>query len=159
NLAQIMGGFVTLLEFARKIKAVTQPDAVIRFRLADAAVRDIAATQKTLIDTSDPAQHFLELLRAALDGHLAYLQSATDDGRGYPGDGGPEGAESLGWIDWNRREAFVLPEVALRLTGRLAEDSGTLHLADKRQLAKALDAPQHLATRKKNQLIIEKRLF
>jgi hypothetical protein len=131
NLAHLAYGYDQFLTFAESIAAITCTERQAFWAEACDALKEADARQMEYQMTSDPAQIFMDSLRAALRSGRAHLvcNDMTRDQdpeiwgwKGFFNDAMKAQGEAIGWLE--RDDVYLQPEKAFTVAQQLAKELG-----------------------------------
>lgn len=135
SLSQFDGAFITFLQFAKDVKAISVEEADGLEKRSNRALEYCAQTQKQRIFQVEPALRFIEFVSSGLSSQKCHVSSK---GGTWPEqaekwgwrkcDGNPDSqyfeskGEQIGWVD--DKNLYLIPKAATSLVNTLAERAG-----------------------------------
>lgn len=145
-LAMLETAFETFLRFATTADVISEEDAADRLADCRRALLRVGERNRIEAHASDPADVFVETIRAMWDGGTISLVDRKSKYLLH----GDKSHAPLGWRDLPEREGdaggsvYLQPELAYREVCRFLSDSGASLGASKRMIAKLLHARGYL---------------
>lgn len=145
-LAMLEAAFETFLRFAKTADVISEADIADRLTACRATLMRVGERNHVEAHDSDPADVFVETVRAMWDGGTVNLVDRKSKYVLH----GDKGHAPIGWRDMPEREGdtsgsiYLQPELAYREVVRFLSDSGTSLGASKRMIAKLLHARGYL---------------